>query len=73
MLSLDAYLPQEVEVQKMDEELGKEVHTLLALLVQKYEYWRIAEQVTVTEMEYKYEAEMEDVYKARYACCSTYS
>ena len=30
MLSLDAYLPQEVEVQKMDEELGKEVHTLLA-------------------------------------------
>jgi hypothetical protein len=38
MLSLDAYLLQEVEVQKMDEELGKEVHTLLALLVQKYEY-----------------------------------
>ena len=38
MLSLDAYLLQEVEVQKMDEELGKEVLTLLALLVQKYEY-----------------------------------
>ncbi len=71
MLSLDAYWLQEVEVQKMDEELGKEVLTLLALLVQTHEYWRTAEQVTVTEMEYKYEAEMEDVYKARYACCST--
>jgi hypothetical protein len=38
MPSLDAYWLQEVEVQKMDEELGKEVLTLLALLVQKYEY-----------------------------------
>ena len=36
--SLDAYWLQEVEVQKMDEELGKEVLTLLALLVQMYEY-----------------------------------
>ena len=44
MLSLDDYFLQEVEVQRMDEEQGKEV--------------------TVTEMEYVYEAEMEDVYKA---------
>ena len=31
MLSLDAYLLQEVEVQKMDEELGKEVLSLYLL------------------------------------------
>jgi predicted kinase len=44
VLSLDDYFLQEREVQKMDEDLGKEV--------------------TVSEMEYVYEADMEDVYKA---------
>ena len=44
VLSLDDYFLQEREVQKMDDDLGKEV--------------------TVTEMEYVYEADMEDVYKA---------